>query len=105
MLPDNLKELSEQIVEFVKKFKFQQKDLELLFKHLTRDTEEMIKEHELGQGSDDSQEIMDRDANEIAYYIQIKVLDFIKMIEKLRDLVVEKLEGDENMEESKDQPK
>jgi hypothetical protein len=30
------------------------------------------------------------------------VLDFIKMIEKLRDLVVEKLEGDENMEESKD---
>jgi hypothetical protein len=48
MLPDNLKELSEQIVEFVKKFKFEQKDLELLFKHLTRDTEEMIKEHELG---------------------------------------------------------
>jgi len=30
------------------------------------------------------------------------VLDFIKMIEKLRDLVVEKLEGDEHMEESKD---
>lgn len=31
--------------------------------------------------------MMDRDANEIAYYIQIKVLDFIKMIEKLREMV------------------
>jgi hypothetical protein len=45
---------------------------------------------------------MDRDANEIAYYIQIKVLDFIKMIEKLRNQVFDKLEGDENMEENKD---
>ena len=48
---------------------------------------------------------MDRDANEIAYYIQIKVLDFIKMIEKLRNQVFDKLKGDENMEENKDWPK
>jgi hypothetical protein len=43
-----LKELSETILESTKKFNFDEKELELLFKHVARDTEEMIKEHELG---------------------------------------------------------
>ena len=51
MLPDNLNELTNTIVESYNNFKFNDKELDLLFRHLTRDTEEIIREHELGNGS------------------------------------------------------
>lgn len=70
MLPDNLNELTNIIVESCNNFKFTDKELDLLFKHLIRDTEEIIREHELGNGSgEEDQEMLEREANEIAYYI------------------------------------
>ena len=87
MMPDNLREMSDLIVMNQKQFNFTDKELDLMFKHIARDTEEIIREHELGQASgDDDQEFIENDAAQIAQYIQVKVMDFIRMIEKLRDM-------------------
>jgi DNA-directed RNA polymerase beta' subunit len=106
MMPDNLKELSDLICAETKQFGFSEKELELLFKHLARDTEEIIREHELG-GSGEDDELMDRDANELAYYIQVKVMDFLKMIEKLKEMSFQKIKGSDAVmvEETKEQVK
>lgn len=70
MMPENLREMSDTIVDHHKQFGYTDKELELLFKHIARDTEEIIREHELGQASgEEDQDILERDANELAYYI------------------------------------
>lgn len=51
MMPDNLKELTTLVHEQTKAFGFSETELELVFKHLARDTSELIREHELGQAS------------------------------------------------------
>jgi hypothetical protein len=61
-----------------------------MFRHLSRDTEEIIREHELG-GSGEDDELADRDANEMAYYIQVKVMDFMKMIDRLKEMSFQKI--------------
>lgn len=111
MMPDVIKELADLIQEHTKKFNFTEEELELMFKHLARDTEDLIREQELGQGSgEEDQDLIDRDASEIAYYIQVKIMDFLKMIEKLRELTFDKTKtkpfDDQIMaEETKDQKK
>lgn len=70
MMPENLKELTNIIVEQTKTFGFSDDELQLVFKHLAQDTSELIREHELGQASgEEDQDLFDRDPNEIAFYI------------------------------------
>lgn len=95
------------ISDETKKFQFSDKELDLMFKHLSRDTEEIIRENELG-GSGDDDELVDRDANEMAYYIQVKVMDFLKMIERLKEMSMAKIKGQADVlmaEETKEQVK
>lgn len=51
MMPDNIKELTTLVYEETKTFGFSEAEIELVFKHLARDTGELIREHELGQAS------------------------------------------------------
>lgn len=51
MMPDNIKELTTLIVDETKTLGFSDAEVELVFKHLARDTSELIREHELGQAS------------------------------------------------------
>ena len=109
MMPDNLKDLSDLICEETKRFGFSDNELDLMFKHLARDTEDIIRENEMNNGSGDEDELADRAANEIAYYIQVKVMDFLKMIERLKEMSFSKIKGkhadDLMAEETKDQVK
>ena len=49
MMPDNLKEFTELILEQTQTYGFSDDELDLVFKHLAKDTGELIRERELGQ--------------------------------------------------------